>query len=105
MQPEVAELSSKSTTRSLAHEQILTTKDLMQLFRVKHRSTIYNLINEGMPVIKFGKDYRYITQEVIAFLRERTKINGKRARKKRKSRNLNDQDASSRNESDKNFVD
>jgi len=51
-------------------EEFLTTQELMQLLKIKHKQTIYNLIRDGMPAISVGKNYRFIKAEVIEFLRE-----------------------------------
>lgn len=57
----------------LAPEEFLTTHELMQLLKIKHRQTVYNLIKDGMPHVAVGKNYRFIKHEVIAFLKSRSK--------------------------------
>ena len=57
-------------------EEILTTRELMRLLKIRHRATIYNLISHGLPVLICGKNYRFIRHEVIGFLRRKGR-NGK----------------------------
>lgn len=68
-----AVIPKPSVKQTLIHpEEFLTTKELMQLLKIKHRKTIYDLIAEDMPVILVGRSYRFIRNEVIAFLKKRT---------------------------------
>ena len=57
--------------------EILTTKELMVLLKVRHKQTIYRLIGEGLPAMTVGKSFRFIRGEVVNFL----KANSKRTRK------------------------
>jgi excisionase family DNA binding protein len=50
--------------------QLLTTKEIMSFLRISHRQTIYKLIKQGMPVIIIGNKYRFIPEEVLAFLKK-----------------------------------
>jgi excisionase family DNA binding protein len=50
-------------------EELITTKELMRFLKVKHRKTIYDLIDEGLPVIVVGRSYRFVKREVIQFLK------------------------------------
>ena len=59
----------KTTVSSIPTEEFLTTQELMQLLKVKHKQTIYKLIADGMPAISVGKNYRFIKSEVIDFLK------------------------------------
>ena len=61
---------TRTTVSSLSNDEFLTTQELMQLLKIKHKQTIYNLIRDGMPAISVGKNYRFIKSEVIEFLRE-----------------------------------
>jgi len=49
---------------------LLTTQELMGFLKVKHKKTIYELVNRGMPKINVGRHYRYIKSEVIDYLRK-----------------------------------
>ena len=75
-------VATKLRRSSLSPEEILTTRELMRLLKIRHRATIYNLINHGLPVLICGKNYRFIKHEVIAFLRRKER-NGKVRLKKR----------------------
>ena len=61
---------SKVTASALRPEEFLTTKGLMKLLKIKHRQTIYNLIKEGLPTITVGRNFRFLKNEVIHFLRK-----------------------------------
>jgi len=61
---------TRTTVSSLSNDEFLTTQELMQLLKIKHKQTIYNLIRDGMPAISVGKNYRFIKAEVVEFLRE-----------------------------------
>ncbi|GEM_PF-3189399 len=50
-------------------DEFLTTQELMRLLKIKHKHTIYRLIDEGLPAIVVGKNFRFIKNEVINFLR------------------------------------
>jgi len=68
----------KVESRAIAPEEFLTTHELMRLLKIKHRQTVYTLIKDGMPVIKVGKNYRFIKKEVIDFLKKQSEsINSK----------------------------
>ena len=43
--------------------QYVTVRELMQLYKCS-KSTIYNWIDEGLPVYKFGRMTRFIESEV-----------------------------------------
>lgn len=60
----------------IAQEEFLTTKELMQLLKIKHRQTIYSLIDVGLPKIVVGRTYRFIKQEVITFLKNHPNTTG-----------------------------
>ena len=62
--------STKITQSEIAPEEFLTTKELMQLLKIRHKQTIYSLIEEGMPAVSVGRNYRFIRQEVIHYLKE-----------------------------------
>ena len=62
-------LKTKLSRSSFLPEEILTTHELMRLLKIRHRQTIYNLIKEGMPVIPVGRNFRFLKDEVIYFLR------------------------------------
>lgn len=64
---------TRTTVSSLSNDEFLTTQELMQLLKIKHKQTIYNLIRDGMPAISVGKNYRFIKAEVVEFLREFSK--------------------------------
>jgi excisionase family DNA binding protein len=50
-------------------EQYLSTKELMALLGVS-RSTIYRLLDEGLPCLKVGGQNRFSKEEVIEWLEE-----------------------------------
>gem|GEM_PF-3342946 len=60
---------TRATASIISNDEFLTTKELMQLLKVKHKQTIYKLIDDGMPAINVGKNYRFIKHEVIEFLK------------------------------------
>lgn len=64
----------KVKATSIGPEEILTTMDLQKFLKINHKRTIYDLIKQGMPVIKAGRNFRFIKQEVLNFLRRRTKM-------------------------------
>ena len=53
--------------------EFLTTKELMELFKIKHRQTIYELIKDGMPAIQIGRSYRFQMFEVMNYLKNQSK--------------------------------
>ena len=57
----------------ISEEEFLTTHELMKLLKIKHKQTIYKLIQQGMPAIIVGKNYRFIKEEVVTFLKEESK--------------------------------
>lgn len=79
-------LGTQTKRASLAPEEFLTTKELMQLLKIRHKQTIYRLIREGLPVIAVGKNLRFIKQEVVGFL----KTFSKKRNMQRKGRSLRD---------------
>lgn len=60
-------------TNVLSREEFLTTNELMKLLKIKHRQTVYGLIEKGLPKVVVGNGYRFIRQEVINFLKENSK--------------------------------
>lgn len=60
----------KTKRTALTPDEFLTTHDLMRLLKIKHKQTIYGLIEQGLPVIWVGKNYRFIRDEVVAFLKK-----------------------------------
>lgn len=68
--PEAAAVKGPSvSTKSIPGEEFLTTKELMHLFKIKHRQTVYELIKDGLPVIQVGRGYRFYKQEVFDFFK------------------------------------
>ncbi len=65
--------------RRQAPSPYLTTPELMQVLKIRHKVTIYNLIEQGMPTLRLGKDYRFHWPEVYDFLRQAT---GKKLRRR-----------------------
>ncbi len=61
-------------TSSISPDEVVTTKGLMELLKIKNKRTIYELIKEGMPTIRAGRNLRFIKNEVLDFLRKRTKM-------------------------------
>lgn len=59
--------------------EFLTTRELMRLLKIKHKQTIYALIEEGLPSVLVGRSYRFFRSEVIQFLKRRS--NHKRRRR------------------------
>lgn len=74
-------LRTKTKSTPVPPEEFLTTGELMRLLKVKHKQTIYSLIQEGLPGIRIGATYRYLKSEVIAFLMERTNYSVSRRKK------------------------
>ena len=72
--------SSKVVRSYLNPGEFCTTRGLMNLLKIKYRQTIYNLVNEGLPRIIVGRNFRFLKHEVINFLRrcsqQRIKIYG-----------------------------
>lgn len=58
--------------RILSPDQLLTTSELMQFLKVKHRKTIYALIKTGLPKIMVGRRFRFVKEEIMEFLRNRS---------------------------------
>lgn len=50
--------------------QYITVKDVMALYKCS-KSTVYNWIEEGMPMYKFGKMTRFIESEIIEWHKSR----------------------------------
>jgi len=63
----------KTKRTALTPDEFLTTRELMQLLKIRHKQTIYSLIREGMPAVHVGKNFRFIKNEVISFLKQSTK--------------------------------
>ena len=61
-------------SQTISSDEFLTTTELMQLLKLKHRPTIYKLIKEGMPAIVVGKNFRFIKHEVISYLKEKSRL-------------------------------
>jgi excisionase family DNA binding protein len=55
--------------------QYITVKDIMSLYKCS-KSTVYNWIDEGLPVYKFGKMTRFIEPEVEKWLKSKQKQSG-----------------------------
>ncbi|GEM_PF-6312425 len=53
--------------------EFLTTKELMNFLKIKHKQTIYQLIREGMPTFSIGKSYRFDLAEVVYYLKQISK--------------------------------
>ena len=66
-------LTTHVETAEIAPDEFLTTGELMKMLKIKHKQTIYNLIQEGLPVVNVGRNYRFIKKEVINFLRQQSK--------------------------------
>ena len=77
-------LKTKAKLRVIPPDEFLTTRELMRILKIKHKQTIYTLINEGLPTIVVGKGYRFIKDEVISFFKHngKHKTVGKRPLKK-----------------------
>ena len=73
-----ASKKTRTVSLSISPDEFLTTRELMRLLKVKHKQTVYSLIEEGLPTILVGKSYRFIKGEVIAFLKKQSRFNGKR---------------------------
>ena len=54
-------------------EQYLSTKELMALLGIS-RSTIYRLLDVGLPCLKVGGQNRFLLEDVIKWLKERKKV-------------------------------
>jgi excisionase family DNA binding protein len=54
-------------------EQYISTKELMAFLRIS-RSTIYRLLDEGLPCLKVGGQNRFPKEEVIEWLKEREEV-------------------------------
>ena len=76
MKPQMERLTAEVVSQELSSDEFLTTKELMALLKIKHRQTIYDLIDGGMPVILVGRNYRFIRNEVIYYLRTRSGTGG-----------------------------
>ncbi len=70
--PQVERLA-KTKTQKISPDEFLTTYELVTLLKIRDKKVIYNFIREGMPVILIGKQYRFIKNEVIDFLKQRSK--------------------------------
>ena len=75
MTPILTEVSApiRSKSRPLTPDEFLTTKELMRLLKIKHKQTVYRLIDEGLPAVIVGKNFRFIRNEVIGFLKKNAK--------------------------------
>jgi len=56
-----------------AQSELLSTAELMQLLKIKHKQTVYKLVKEGMPFSLDGRNYRFDQSEVISFLKRASK--------------------------------
>ena len=54
-------------------EQYISTKELMAFLGIS-RSTIYRLLDEGLPRLKVGGQNRFPKEEVIEWLKEREEV-------------------------------
>jgi len=61
----------KTSSRSIAASEFLTTYELMKLLKVKDKKTVYRFIQRGMPAIRMGRHYRFIKDEVVTFLKRK----------------------------------
>ena len=71
----VKDSETKVESTKISPDEFLTTAELMRLLKIRHKQTIYNLIEQGMPHIKIGKCYRFIKGEVLEFFKSQSKIN------------------------------
>ena len=79
MEPEMTSSSGealKTSKTAVDPDEFLTTRELMRLLKIRHRQTIYELISEGLPTLKVGRNYRFIKREVIEFLRSNSHRKG-----------------------------
>ena len=77
--PLEGKLATKTRKILISPEEFLTTRELMRFLKIKHKQTIYTLIEEGFPVILVGRNYRFLKSEVIKFLkRQASRNNGKK---------------------------
>ncbi len=83
MKSESVSLSAKVRTVTVSPDEFLTTSELMKLIKIKHRKTIYDLVEDGMPAILVGKNYRFIRQEVIDYFKQNTRVLNNNGSKKR----------------------
>jgi len=60
---------AKTLSRVIPTNEFLTTYELMALLKVKDKKTIYRFIERGMPVVRVGRHYRFIKEDVVTFLR------------------------------------
>ena len=74
MKEQTMESSRVVASKVVPKEEFLTIHELMALLKIKHRQTIYDLIDRGMPAIRVGRNYRFIKHEVIHFLKERSRL-------------------------------
>lgn len=70
MKSEAVQIPLKVHHKALLPDEFLTTHELMKLLKIKHRQTLYALIEAGMPAIFVGKNYRFIRQEVIDYFKQ-----------------------------------
>lgn len=63
-------LKTNTKSRTIPPDEFLTTRELMRLLKIKHKQTVYGLIESGLPTIMVGKSYRFIKGEVIEFFRQ-----------------------------------
>lgn len=55
-------------------EELITTKELAAKLKITTR-TIYNWIDDGMPVVKIGYSNRYELEKVMNWLSKRSEKN------------------------------
>ena len=72
------EIRTKLEMRTLSPDEFLTTQELMKLLKIRHKQTIYGLIEQGMPAIQVGKNYRFIKSEVVNFFKSQFRIDRER---------------------------
>lgn len=71
----IKDSETKVESTKISPDEFLTTAELMKLLKIRHKQTIYNLIEQGMPFIQVGKNYRFIKCEVIIFFKNFSKRN------------------------------
>ena len=62
----------KTTRTLLGEDEFLTTQELMSLLKLKHKQTVYKLVAEGLPKILIGNKYRFLKNEVIEHLKQKS---------------------------------
>ena len=65
--------SRRAAVSSANHDEFLTTKELMQYLKVRHKQTIYKLVGKGLPAVLVGNNYRFLRREVVDFLKQNSR--------------------------------